>query len=101
LVLIGASGALSPATQIPPPPQEPLDVEGMTCGEIEFIFGDEEREVDASYLAVWGYGVKTGATGMDFEKHPLTVDGLSSFVSHLLEVCDRDSDKRFVKAILE
>lgn len=101
LVLVGASSTLSPAAQIPPAPQEPIALDKMTCAEIEFIFADEKREVDASYIAVWAYGVKTGATGMDFEKYPLTVDGLSSFVSHLIEVCDRDSDKLFVKAILE
>ena len=101
LVLVGASSTLSPAVQIPPSPQEPIVIEKLTCGEMEFMFADEELEVDAYYLAVWAYGVKTGATGMDFEKHPLTVDSLSSFVSHLIEVCDQDSDKLFVKAILE
>ncbi len=101
LVLVDPSATLSPAAQITPPPQESIVVEEMTCGEIEFILGDEEREVDASYLTVWAYGVKTGAAGVDFERFPLTVDGLSSFVSHLIEVCDRDSDKLFVEAILE
>ncbi len=101
LGLVDASGTSSAAPPIPPPPQESIVIEEMTCGESEFILGDEEREVDASYLTVWGYGVKTGAAGMDFERFPLTVDGLSSFVSHLIDVCDRDSDKLFVEAILE
>ncbi len=81
--------------------QPPIAVDKMSCAELEFIFGDEAQEVEASYLALWAYGVKTGAESMNFETHPITADGLAAFVAHLIEVCDADSDKLFVKAILE
>ena len=113
LLLAGASGTQCSATETSgesqepvavetaQPPQEPIAVDKMTCAEIEFMFADEAQEVEASYLAIWAYGVRIGATGMNFEKHPVTEDGLTTFVSHLMEVCDADSDKLFVKAILE
>ncbi len=89
------------ASETAQPLQEPIAVDKMSCAELEFIFGDEAQEVEASYLAIWAYGVKTGAESMDFETHPVTADGLTAFVAHLIEVCDADSDKLFVKAILE
>jgi hypothetical protein len=73
----------------------------MTCGEVQFMFADEAMEVEASYVAIWAYGVRTGATGMDFSKHPVSQDGLTAFVARVIEVCDADSEKPFVKAILE
>jgi len=103
LVSVGASAALGQAgeTSQSPEPQGPPPVAEMTCGEIEFMFGDEAMEVESSYLAIWAYGVRIGATGMDFEKYPISKDGLTAFVSRVIEVCDADSEKLFVKAILE
>jgi hypothetical protein len=82
-------------------PDEPTAIEKMNCLEIKVMFGDEEQEVEASYLVTWAYGFRTGATGMDFEKHPLTEEGFAAFVAHLMEVCSSDSEKLFVEAILE
>lgn len=113
LALTGASGTGCSAAQTSEesqepvaietaqPLQEPIAVDKMSCAEIGFIFGDESQEVEASYLAIWAYGVKTGASSMDFETHPINPDGLAAFVAHVMEVCDADSDKLFVKAILE
>jgi len=103
LVPVGASVALGQTveTSQSPDPQGPPPVAKMTCGEVGFMFGDEAMEVEASYLAIWAYGVRVGATGMDFEKHPISKDGLTAFVSRVIEVCDADSEKLFVKAILE
>lgn len=103
LVPVGASGALGVAVETSPSPEQqgPLAIDKMTCGEVEFMFGDEAMEVEASYLVVWAYGVRIGATGMDFEGNPITQDRLTSFVSRLIDVCDADSEKLFVKAILE
>ena len=103
LVPVGASVALGQAVETAqlPERQGPPPIAKMTCGEVEFMFGDETMEVEASYLAIWAYGVRTGATGMDLEKYPVTKDGLTAFVSRVIEVCDADSEKLFVKAILE
>jgi hypothetical protein len=101
LAMLGTSVTRCSAAQISEESQEPVAIDKMSCGELEFIFGDEAQEVEASYLAIWAYGVKTGAESMDFENHPITEDGLAAFVAHLMEVCDADSDKLFVKAILE
>jgi len=73
----------------------------MTCEELMVALSSEELEEEASYLAVWAYGVRTGAKGLDFEKNPVTASGLESFVTRLVLACKADPDKLFVDAILE
>jgi len=73
----------------------------MTCAEVGDTFGDVEYEEEASYLAAWAYGVRTGAQGMDFEKNPVTMAGLEDFVTRVILNCKADPDKLFVDAILE
>ena len=73
----------------------------MSCAEIKELLDDEASEEEASYLTVWAYGVRTGAKGLDFEKHPVTVAGLEQFVTGLILVCQADPEKLFVDAILE
>ena len=92
-----ASAAEAPSA---PPPEEIAPHE-MTCAEIKQALDAKESEEEASYLAVWAYGVRTGAKGLDFEKYPVTKDGLEEFVTRLVLACKADSDKLFVDAILE
>ena len=73
----------------------------MTCTEIRTMLLAEEHEEEASYLAVWAYGLQTGATGMDFEKNPVTAAGLEDFVTRVILSCTANPDRLFVDAILE
>ena len=73
----------------------------MTCAEIQNVLATEEHEEEASYLAVWAYGVRTGVNDLDFEKHPVTQAGLEDFVTRLVLACKADPNKLFVDAILE
>ena len=72
-----------------------------SCAEVGEALEDEEREEEASYLVVWAYGVRTGVEGLDFEKYPVTKDGLEDFVTRMTLACKPDPDKLFVDAILE
>lgn len=73
----------------------------MTCAELREMLLAEEHEEEASYVAVWAYGLQTGATGMDFEKNPVTKAGLEDFVTRVILSCKADPDQLFVDAILE
>ena len=91
--------AAADATSTPPP--EEVAPHEMTCADIRDALADEEREVEASYLVVWAYGVRTGVEGLDFEKHPVTKAGLEDFITRVTLTCKADLDKLFVDAILE
>ena len=73
----------------------------MTCAELMAALDNEEMEEEASYLAIWAYGLRTGAKGLDFEKNPVTMEGLESFVTQLVLACKTDPEKLFVDAVLE
>ena len=73
----------------------------MTCAQVRDMFLSEEMEEEASYLAAWAYGVRTGAKDLDFENHPVTMAGLQDFVTRLVLACQADPDKMFIAAILE
>ena len=93
-----------PAAEAPSPQEAPIEEVApheMTCAEINESFGDEEHEEEASYLLVWGYGVRTGDKDLDFDKHPVTPKGLEEFITRLVLACEADPDKLFVDAILE
>lgn len=70
--------------------QRPL--EEMTCGELEFLLGDEKRIDDATYLMIWAYGVRTGAEGGDLKKTPFDGSHLEAFVKELIKQCNADSE---------
>lgn len=97
----GSEPADSPADAPSEPPPEAVAPHEMTCAEIRDTFLDEEHEEEASYLAAWAYGVRTGAKGLDFDKHPVTMAGLQEFVTSLTLACKANPDKLFVDAILE
>ena len=90
-----------PADTTSTPPPEEVAPHEMTCADVRDALADEEREVEASYLVVWAYGVRTGVKGLDFEKHPVTKAGLEDFITRVTLTCKADPDKRFVDAILE
>ena len=83
------------------PPTEHVAPSEMTCSEIKDLLLDEEHQEEASYLTVWAYGLHTGATGMDFEKNPVTKAGLENFVTRVILSCKANPDRLFVDAILE
>ena len=83
------------------PQHERVAPHEMTCAEIKDMFLNEELEEEASYLAVWAYGLYTGATGMDFEKNPVTEAGLKDFVTRVMLSCKANLDQLFVDAVLE
>ena len=83
------------------PPAEEIAPHEMTCAEIQETLDDPELEDEASHLAVWAYGVRTGAKGLDFERHPVNQAGLEDFITNLVLACKADQDKLFVDAILE
>ena len=83
------------------PQAEEVAPNEMTCAEVSEALQDEEREEEASYLVVWAYGVRTGVEGLDFEKYPVTREGLEAFVTQVTLACKADPDKLFVDAILE
>ncbi len=83
------------------PQAEEVAPHEMTCAEIKDMFLNEEHEEEASYLAVWAYGLQTGASGMDFEKNPVTKEGLEDFVTRVILSCKANLDQLFVDAVLE
>jgi hypothetical protein len=98
-----ATESAEPPTEVASTPsiEEEVAPHEMTCGEISETFGSEEFEEEASYLAVWAYGVRTGVEDLDFESHPVTEAGLESFITKVILTCEADPDKLFVDAILE
>ena len=91
----------SPADGDSAPLVEEVTVHELTCGEIGEMLRDEASEEEASYVVVWAYGIRTGVEGLDFEKYPVSKDGLKEFVTRTTLVCDADPAKLFVDAILE
>ncbi len=83
------------------PPVEEIAPHEMTCAEIKETLDAKESEEEASYLALWAYGVRTGAKGLDFEKYPVTQAGLEDFITRVVLACKADPDKLYVDAILE
>ncbi len=97
----GSEPAASAAEAPSAPEPEEIAPHEMTCAEIKETLDAKESEEEASYLAVWAYGVRTGAKGLDFEAYPVTQAGLEDFVTRLVLACKADPDKLFVDAILE
>ncbi len=95
------SEAAVETTALQAPLAEEIAPHEMTCAEIQETLDDPEMEEEASYLAVWAYGVRTGAKGLDFERHPVNQAGLEDFMTRLVLACKTDEDKLFVDAILE
>lgn len=97
----GSDSAVVETDEPATPSPEKAAPHEMTCADIESTFADQEHEEEASYLLVWAYGVRTGAGGLDFGKHPVTKAGLQDFVTQVVLTCKADPDKLFVDAILE
>jgi hypothetical protein len=76
------------------------DVGKMTCGELLFKLGDESQLDDSTYLLLWAYGVKAGASGGDLAKNPLTEAGLKAFVGALYDTCKVKSDVLLMDVLL-
>jgi hypothetical protein len=88
--------AQTPAT--PAAPAE-LSVQTMTCADLLFLLGDERQSQDATYLMLWAYGVKTGATGADLRKNPLSPEGLKAFVRSTYDTCKVKSDTKLLEVL--
>ncbi len=103
LVASAANGQTAHAPAKAPAPKPPVaevsDVSRLTCGELLFMFGDEKQTQDTTYLVLWAYGVKTGMSGLDLRKHPLTPDGLKTFVKDLYQSCKDRSDVKLIDVL--
>ena len=74
-------------------------VQTMTCGDLLFLLGDEKQSQDATYLMLWAYGLKTGATGADLTKNPLTPEGLKAFVRSTYDTCKSKSETKLLDVL--
>ncbi len=74
-------------------------VQDMTCADLLFMFGDEKQAQDSTYLMMWAYGLKTGASGVDLQKYPLTEEGLKIFVRGVVDTCKTKSDAKLISIL--
>ncbi len=80
-------------------PQGDKDVESLSCGDVLFMFGDDTKIQDSTYLVLWAYGFKAGMQKGDLKANPLTPAGLKHFVGDIYDLCKVNSDTKFVDAL--